>query len=129
MPLRPLPSRSRFDPHPQRLMIFHLILGGGRRSSITKGVKVLEITMGAVFAPTRFSVVRVSIRHLVPNKSSFLTSKSCLGREGHCRASTTHERRILRLVSAFVSMICLVRKCFWSGSINLHPGVLAGGMG
>ena len=32
---------------------------------LNKGVKVLEIAVGAVFAPTRFSLVRISSRDLV----------------------------------------------------------------
>ena len=49
-------SGCRFDPYPQRLPIFHLILGVRSKSllrklfSLTKGVKVLEIAVGAVFA-------------------------------------------------------------------------------
>ena len=47
-------------------MIFHLILGGGKTvSPYTKGVEVLETAVGAVFAPTRFSLVRISFRDLV----------------------------------------------------------------
>ena len=66
---------SRFDPRPQRLPIFHLILGGRSESllrkpgALSKGVKVLEIAVGALFAPTRFSLVRVSIRDLVADRN------------------------------------------------------------
>ena len=31
---------------------------------LKRGVKVLEIAVGAVLVPTRFSLVRISIRHL-----------------------------------------------------------------
>ena len=50
---------------------FHLILGGRSESLLrkpgllSKGVQVLEIAMGAVFAPTRFCLVRISFRDLV----------------------------------------------------------------
>ena len=51
----------------QRLTIFHLILGGRRKSSIrkpdspSKGAEVLEIAVGTSFILTRFSLVRISI--------------------------------------------------------------------
>ena len=54
-------SASRFNPRPQCLPIFHLLLGGWSESllrnldSFSKGVKVLETAVGAVFAPTRCS--------------------------------------------------------------------------
>ena len=37
---------------------------------LTNGVKVLETAVGAVFAPTRFSLVRISIRDLVADGKS-----------------------------------------------------------
>ena len=67
--------RIPIRPHPQRLRIFHLILGGESESllrkpgSLSKGVKVLETAVGAVFAPTRFSLVRISIRGLVADRN------------------------------------------------------------
>ena len=72
-----VPSGSRLDLHPQRLLIFHLILGGRNESllrkpvSLTRGVKVLESAVGAAFAPTRFSLVRMSVRDLVPERNSY----------------------------------------------------------
>ena len=53
-----LMSGSRFDPHPQRRPILHLILGGRSESllrkpvSLSKEVKALETAVGAIFAPT-----------------------------------------------------------------------------
>ena len=39
---------------------------------LTKGVKALETTVGAVLAPTRFSLVRGSIRHLAADGKSLV---------------------------------------------------------
>ena len=41
---------------------------------LTKGGKVLEAAVGAVFAPTRFSLVRISIRDLVADGKSLVRS-------------------------------------------------------
>ena len=38
--------------------------------------------MGAVFAPTRFSVVRISIRDLVADRNPYLERKSGVGGGG-----------------------------------------------
>ena len=39
---------------------------------LSKGVKVLETAVGAIFAPTRFSLVRISIRDLVADGKSLV---------------------------------------------------------
>ena len=49
----------------------------------TKGVKVLEITVGAVFAPTRFSFVRISIRDLVADGKSLVRNSGVGGGGGN----------------------------------------------
>ena len=43
-----------------------------RKIPLTKGVKVLETAVGAVFAPNRFSLVRISVRDLVADGKSLL---------------------------------------------------------
>ena len=61
------------------LPIFHLFWVGevnpyqGSLVSLTKGVKDLETALGAAFAPTRFSLVRISVRDLV--QTEILTKK------------------------------------------------------
>ena len=56
-------------------MIFHLILGGRSESLLRKAdfqeVKVLEIAVGAGFAPTRVSLVRISIRDLAADRHPY----------------------------------------------------------
>ena len=43
------------------------------------GVKVLETAVGAIFAPTRFSLVRISIRDLVADGKSLVRSSGVGG--------------------------------------------------
>ena len=80
---------------PQCLPIFHLILGErsealvGSLVSLSKGVKVLETAVGAVFAPTRFSLVRISIRALVDRQKSLLRN-SGVGGGGSKSGLTMH---------------------------------------
>ena len=42
-------------------------------------MKVLETAVGAVFAPTRFSLVRISIRDLVADRKSLVRSSGVGG--------------------------------------------------
>ena len=57
--------------------------GGGRgargRQVVSKGVKVLETAVGAIFAPTRFSLVRICIRHLVADGKSLVRNSGVGG--------------------------------------------------
>ena len=53
-------SGSQFDPHPAY---------SGNLASLSKGVRVLETAVGAVFALTRFFLVRISIRDLVADRN------------------------------------------------------------
>ena len=46
---------------------------------LTKRVKVLEIAAGAVFAPTRFSLVRISVRDLVADGKSLVRNSGVGG--------------------------------------------------
>ena len=51
----------------------------GNLVSLTKGVKVLETAVGAVFASTRFSLVRISIRDLVADEKSLVRNSGVGG--------------------------------------------------
>ena len=46
---------------------------------LKRGVKVLEIAVGAVFVLTRFSFVRISIRHLVAVEKSLVRNSGAGG--------------------------------------------------
>ena len=63
-----LHSGSRFNPHPQSLSIFHLILGGRNESFLRKPVLTYQGSESpgnwSSFCPTRFSLVRISVRDL-----------------------------------------------------------------
>ena len=50
---------------------------------LAKGVKVLETAVGAVFAPTRFFLVRISIRDLVADGKSLLRNSGVGGGGGN----------------------------------------------
>ena len=69
--------RIPIQPPTPRLTIFHLNLGEGRKSllrnlfSLSKGSDVLQIAAGAVLAPTRFCLVRVFVRDMVPDRSPY----------------------------------------------------------
>ena len=51
-------------------------------------MKVLEIAVGAIFAPTRFSLVRISVRDLVADRKS-LVRNSGVGGGGQNRIFTS----------------------------------------
>ena len=65
------------DPRPQRLKISIWFWVGEVKSLLRKpgflckGVKVLEAAVRAMFAPTRFSLVRISIRDLVVDRNPY----------------------------------------------------------
>ena len=46
---------------------------------LIKGLKVLETAVGAIFAPTRFSLVRISVRDLVEDGKSLLRNSGVGG--------------------------------------------------
>ena len=83
-----------FHPQPPSLLILLSELGSERKVltketlvSLSKGVKVLETAVGAIFAPTRFSLVRISIRDLVADGKS-LVRNSGVGGGGQNRILT-----------------------------------------
>ena len=63
------------EPSPSHIRCRHLILVVGGLNPywfpLPKGVTFLEIAVGAVFAPTRFSLVRISIRDLVADRNPY----------------------------------------------------------
>ena len=78
-----LSSGSFFHPQPPSLLIL-LREPGSERKVLTKGVKVLETAVGAVFAPTRFSLVRIfSTRDLVADGKSLLRNSGVGGGGGN----------------------------------------------
>ena len=81
-------------------------------------MKVLETAVGAVFAPTRFSLVRISIRDLVADGKS-LVRNSGVGGGG--------ENLILRLgVERFVSSLESLSSLGFEGKTWDVPGILPG---
>ena len=79
-------SGSIFHPQPPSLLILLPEPGWERKVLtketwflFTKGVKVLETAVGAVFAPTRFSLVRISVRDLVADGKSLVRNSGVGG--------------------------------------------------
>ena len=67
-------SGSFFHPQPPSLLILLSKPGSERKGNLillTKGVKALETAVGAIFAPTRFSLVRISNRDLVADRNPY----------------------------------------------------------
>ena len=70
-----------------------------RPDFLTKGVKVLETAVGAVFASTRFSLVRISIRDQVADGKSLVRS-SGVGGGGQNRILIPVGKKLLRFCLA-----------------------------
>ena len=69
-------------PNPQVCWFYFMNLVQKEKSllrKLSKGVKVLETAVGAVFAPTRFCLVRISIRDLVADGKSLVRNSGVGG--------------------------------------------------
>ena len=70
--------RIIFHPQPPSLLIYFLNLAEKEKSLLrnlillTKGVKALETAVGEIFAPTRFSLVRIPFKDLVADGKSLV---------------------------------------------------------
>ena len=66
-------------------------------------MKVLETAVGAAFAPTRFSLVRISIRDLVADRRSLLR-KSGVGGGGQILILTKGSRESLVMLTCVANI-------------------------
>ena len=96
----------------------------GNLVSLTKGVKVLEIAVGAVFASTRFFLVRISIRDLVADGKSLVRNSGVGG--GGQNLILTLGRRGVALGACLTIVPCSSTHKGQSGSSLLcrHYGIL-----